>query len=157
MAGVTVSVDLEAAPDAVWADVERIEDHVEWMADAESIIFIGERRRGAGVRAEVATRFGPLRTTDVMEFTEWEPPHRMAVRHVGLFTGTGAFTLTEIEPGRTRFTWSERIEFPWFFGGRVGAWLARPVFRWVWRRNLRRLAARFNGPGTPPSASPGTH
>ena len=136
-------VDIAASPPEVWAEVERIEDHVEWMADAESITFLSDHRRGAGVRAEVATAFGPLRTTDVMEFTEWDPPRRMAVRHVGLFTGTGAFTLTEIDPGVTRFNWTETIEFPWFFGGRVGAWFARPVFRWVWRRNLKRLAARF--------------
>ena len=146
MSGVTVSVDLDASPEEVWADIEQIDKHVEWMADAESITFVTDERRGAGVKAEVATRFGPLRTTDVMEFTAWEPPHRMAVRHVGLFTGTGAFTLTETTPGRTRFTWSETIVFPWFFGGPIGAWFARPVFRWVWRRNLSRLQARFNAP-----------
>ena len=146
MPGVTVSVDLPASPADVWAEVERIESHVEWMADAESITFLTDERRGAGVRAEVATAFGPLRTTDVMEFTEWDPPHRMAVRHVGLFTGTGAFTLAEVAPGITRFTWSERIEFPWFFGGPIGAWVAQPVFRWIWKRNLRRLRERFTAP-----------
>ena len=56
MPGVTVFVDIDATPDEVWADVERIEDHVEWMADAESITFLGDVRRGAGVRAEVATQ-----------------------------------------------------------------------------------------------------
>ncbi len=146
MPGVTVSTLLDAPPDVVWADIEQIERHVEWMADAESVDIISDTSRGVGVRAEVATRFGPLRTTDVMEFTAWDPPHRMAVRHVGLFTGVGAFTLTPVGSGQTEFTWSEEISFPWFFGGRLGAWLARPVFRWVWNRNLARLRARFSGP-----------
>ena len=139
---VIVSVDLPAPPDEVWEEVARLEDHVEWMADAERIDFVGEQQRGTGTRMEVETRFGPLRTTDVMEVTEWVPGERMAVVHRGLFTGEGAFTLTPQEGG-TRFTWTERIFFPWFFGGPIGAWFARPVFGWVWRRNLRRLRERF--------------
>ena len=142
MSAVTVSIDIPAPRDEVWSDVARLPDHVEWMVDAHRIDFIGEQQSGAGTRMEVETRFGPLRTTDVMEVTEWVPGERIAVIHHGLFTGKGAFTLTDEDDG-TRFTWSEHIRFPWFFGGPLGAWLARPVFTWVWRRNLRRLRDRF--------------
>lgn len=143
MPGVTVSVDIPAPPSEVWADVADIASHREWMTDAESITFLDGPTSGVGTRAEVATRFGPFRTKDVMRFTEWEKDRRMAVHHEGLFTGEGAFTLEPIERG-TRFTWSETIRFPWFFGGPFGAWVAQPVFKWVWQRNLRRLAERFS-------------
>jgi hypothetical protein len=74
-----------------------------------------------------------------MEVTEWSPGRTMGVRHVGLVTGSGRFTLRPRRRGRTRFVWSERLTFPWWLGGPVGALAATPVFHLVWRSNLRRL------------------
>ena len=141
---VIVSIEIPAPRGEVWADVVDIAGHAGWMADAESIEFLGSQTEGAGTRVSVATRFGLLRTSDIMEFTAWEPPGRMAVHHTGLFTGTGEFTLEEAGPGATRFTWREDVEFPWFLGGPIGARVARPMLAWVWRRNLKRLRARFS-------------
>ena len=140
---ITVSIYIPAPRPQVWEDVAHLAGHVEWMADAHSIEFLTEAVGGVGTRMAVETRVGPLRTTDVMEVTAWEPGERIAVAHRGLFTGRGEFRLADEGEG-TRFTWSERITFPWFFGGRLGAWLARPVLTWVWRRNLARLRERFS-------------
>ncbi|MBT8211655.1 MAG: SRPBCC family protein [Acidimicrobiia bacterium] len=137
-----VSVDIPAPPSAVWADIADVGSHVEWMADAEEIRFLSEQHSGVGTRMEVLTRVGPLSTTDIMEFTAWEPPHRMAIRHEGLVTGEGEFLLEEIPEG-TRFIWSERLTFPWYAGGPATALAATPVLAAIWRRNLKRLAARF--------------
>jgi carbon monoxide dehydrogenase subunit G len=142
--GITVSIDIPAPPEKVWHEVERIEDHTTWMADAVAIEFLSESRRGPGTRAAVETRIGPFRTSDVMEFTVWEPPRVMGVAHHGLFTGTGRFTLEPRDDGATRFTWTEDIRFPWWLGGPVGAFVARPILRAVWRGNLKRLRARFD-------------
>jgi len=142
---VVTSIEIPAPRAAVWDELARLDRHVEWMADAHSIEFLGEARSGTGTRIEVETRFGPLRTTDVMEVTDWSPPERMAVIHQGLFTGRGEFTLDEAGPDATRVTWREDIRFPWWLGGPLGAWFARPVFGWVWRRNLRRLRDRIGG------------
>lgn len=130
----------------VWAELERIEDHVTWMADAASIRFLTPQRRGEGVRFECVTRVGPLRTVDVMEITGWRPPRTMGVRHVGLVTGEGRFELRWRGPGRTLVVWTEDLRFPGRLGGRAGARIARPVLRWIWRRNLARLAARVERP-----------
>ncbi len=142
MANIRIEHLIQAPVATVWSDIADVASHVEWMADAESITFLGEQRSGAGTRMEVLTRVGPFTTTDVMEFTEWTAPTRMAIRHQGLVTGEGAFTLEESEGG-TRFTWAERLTFPWYLGGPVTAFLAAPVLKAIWRRNLRRLAARF--------------
>ncbi len=151
LAGVTASIVVEqviAAPiRAVWDDIARLETHTEWMADAERIRFLTDRRAGAGTRMEVLTRIGPFQTTDVMEFVAWEPPHRMAIRHEGLVTGTGEFVLSEIDEATTRFRWSERLTFPAYFGGALGARVGARILAAVWRRNLRRLASRFQVPG----------
>ena len=144
MSDVVVSIDIDAPRQQVWDDVARLDTHVEWMADADRIDFLTPYTSGPGVAMEVATSFGPFRTKDRMEVVAWVPPERIEVVHVGLFTGRGAFELASLSATRTRFTWQETIRFPWYFGGRIGASVARPVFRWVWRRNLRRLAARFS-------------
>ena len=127
----------------VWDDIARLETHSEWMAEAEKITFLGDQTSGAGTRIEVATQVGPLRTKDVMEFVSWEPPHRMAIRRTGVVTGFGEFTLTEVGDATTRFAWHEVLAFPWYFGGAIGAWLAAPVLKRIWRSNLDELANRF--------------
>lgn len=142
MAAIEVSIDIPADVATVWADVERLETHVEWMADAESIEFVGDQRRGTGVVMRVLTRVGPLQTTDVIRVTSWTQQRSIGVRHEGLVSGVGTFQLEEQGDG-TRFTWREELSLPWYFGGFVGGQLAKPVLAWIWRRNLRRLRARF--------------
>jgi hypothetical protein len=140
---VAVSTVIECSPAAVWADVRNIESHVTWMQDAVAIRFLSEQIEGTGTRFECATKVGPCSLTDVMEITAWEDERRVGVRHVGLVEGVGEFTMRELGPERTEFRWEEVLSFPWFMGGRVGAFLARPVLRFIWKRNLVRLKGRL--------------
>ncbi len=140
---VVVSTIIERSPTEVWADVRDIASHVTWMQDATAIRFLTDQREGPGTRFECDTKVGPLKLTDVMEITSWEDERRMGVRHVGLVEGTGEFTLTELDSGGTEFRWEEDLSFPWFLGGPIGAFVARPVLRLIWKRNLARLAARI--------------
>lgn len=142
MATVEVTKRIEKPIAEVWAELERIEDHTAWMTDAIAIRFSGSQRRGVGTRIDVDTRVGFLRTVDRMEFVRWEAPVAMGVRHKGLVGGTGEFLLAEAEGGATTIVWREVLEFPWYFAGPLGAWLARPILRHIWRQNLQRLAAR---------------
>lgn len=141
MGRITVAVEIDATPAAVWQVVEPIERHVDWMADAVAIRFDGEQIRGTGTRFVCVTKVGPITLEDRMEITEWEPGRRMGVRHSGVVTGTGAFQLEPIDlDRRTRFTWTEDLRFPWFLGGRAGELVGgQAVMRLIWKRNLRRL------------------
>jgi hypothetical protein len=143
MARLRVATTIDAQPAQVWADLQDLASHTEWMEDAVSIRFLGSRRSGPGTSYECDTKVGPFRLTDVMEITDWEPGRLMGVRHVGLVTGEGRFVLKRKRGNRTRFVWDERLRFPWWLGGPVAAQAAKPVLRRVWRRNLERLAARF--------------
>jgi hypothetical protein len=123
---IVIAIDIDATADAIWRVIEPIERHVDWMADAESITFTSDQTRGVGTAFDCATKIGPIRLTDRVIVTDWEPPHAMAIEHRGLVRGHGRFVVSD-----GRFTWNEELRFPW--------WLTAPVLKPIWRRNLRRL------------------
>ena len=141
MSRITVSIEIDAPPQRVWEVVEPIERHVDWMTDAVAIRFAGQQTRGVGTRFVCDTKVGPFTLTDRMEVTAWDPGRAMGVRHSGVVSGSGVFTLEPIDlDRRTRFTWTEELRFPWYVGGPVAALIGgQAVLRWIWRRNLRAL------------------
>lgn len=136
---------VDAPVSVVWDELADIPSHVEWMAEAVSLDFTGDQRRGAGTSFDCATKVGPFRTRDRMTVTEWREGRSIGVRHAGLVTGEGLFTIRRAlrSPGsRTVITWREQLRFPWYFGGPIGGLAAKPVLKRIWRGNLDRLAAR---------------
>lgn len=142
MPAIETEIIIDATPDQIWADVESIASHVHWMHDATAIRFLTEDRRGVGTSFECDTKVGPITLTDVMTITEWEPAAVMGVKHTGVVTGVGRFTL-EPHADVTRFRWAEELFFPWFLGGRIGAIAAKPILGAIWRRNLKNLKQRI--------------
>lgn len=153
MGRIQVAIEIDAPPDRVWQVVEPVERHVDWMADAVAIRFVGDRTRGVGTEFLCDTQIGPITLVDRMEITAWEPGVRMGVRHAGVVTGSGVFELTPIDLGRrTRFTWTEELRFPWYLGGRAGEAVGGPlVMRQIWKRNLRRLRQLVEHPTEHPT------
>jgi hypothetical protein len=150
VAGIKVSRDIRASVQRVWEVVEPVERHIDWMADAESITFVGDQQRGVGTTFDCVTKVGPIRLTDKMRITEWQPQRAMGVEHEGIVTGSGVFTLTSLSDRLTRFEWKESLRFPWWLGGPLGAFVGgKLVLRAIWRGNLRRLAALCEESNTP--------
>ena len=116
---VRVCTTIEATAGATWSSIEKVQTHVDWMADAESIRFTTEMHRGVGTGFECITAVGPIRLTDVMAITEWQPGRAMGVTHRGIVRGTGRFTLREVEGDRTHFCWEEQLKLPWALGGPI--------------------------------------
>ncbi len=137
---IDLTFNVAAPPDQVWEELRHVSRHVDWMADAESIEFRTTQREGVGVEFDCRTKVGPFRLTDRMTITNWVDGVSMGVRHVGLVTGEGQFTLTPTASG-TAVRWREELRFPMFLGGELGTLFARPILRTIWRGNLRRLAA----------------
>ncbi len=143
MAAITVETELDAPPNVVWSDVRNISSHVQWMHDAESIWFTSDGREGVGTSFECETKVGPIRLTDVMEITEWTDAETMGVRHSGVVTGEGAFSLSALPGDRTLFRWAEELSFPWWLGGVVTEPFGSIILKMIWKRNLQNLSKRF--------------
>lgn len=143
MTRIRVETELTASPDEVWADVRNITSHVEWMHDAVQITFTGGQTEGVGTTFDCLTKVGPLTLNDQMEITSWIDAAEMGVRHVGLVTGEGVFTLTAVGRERTRFVWDETLQFPWWMGGPIGGVFGALALRRIWKRNLALLQTRF--------------
>ncbi|MSO59198.1 MAG: hypothetical protein EXQ63_02610 [Ilumatobacteraceae bacterium] len=141
MSRITVSIDISTTPEKLWDILEPIERHIDWMADAVAIRFIGEKTRGVGTQFFCDTKVGPIKLVDQMNITSWDPGKRMGVQHIGIVTGTGEFTLSPLNDGAdTRFVWTEELTFPWWLGGPIGAFIGgRIVLSAIWRRNLKAL------------------
>ena len=139
MSSITVDVVIHRSRHEVWAEIRHIDRHVLWMSDARRIDFHTNQREGVGTSFDCLTAIGPLRTRDVMTITRWEDEQAIGVTHNGIFTGHGEFRLRSVGDA-TRMTWHEELRFPWWLFGPVGARVARPLLRGVWRRNLRNLA-----------------
>ena len=141
MSHIRIAIEIDAPPSRVWEVVEPVENHVDWIHDAVAIRFTTDQTRGVGTEFLCDTKVGPIKLVDRMQITEWVPGEVMGVRHIGLVTGTGTFTLEPIDlDRRTRFVWQEELTFPWWLGGPVGAFIGgKIVLRAIWARNLRGL------------------
>ena len=127
------------APRQVWEVVRDIAGHVAWMEDAVAIRFTSERQGGLGTTFDCDTSVGPIRLTDRMKVTEWREGRSLGIEHVGVVTGRGRFTLRRSRGGRTRFTWTEQLTFPWWLGSWPASIVGGRVMRRIWRHNLANL------------------
>lgn len=132
MRSVEVRRRVRADVETVWDALSDIAAHVEWMADAQSIRFTSAMTEGVGTSFECVTKVGPIRLLDRMEVTEWMPEQALTVRHTGIVTGEGRFTLRTVGD-RTELAWRESLQYPWWLPSRP----ATIVLRQIWRWNLR--------------------
>jgi len=140
---ITVVRSMAFPRQVVWERLADIASHASWMKEATSIEFMTSQHTGVGTIVDVPTRVGPFATTDRIEFTAWNEPSDLAVRHSGVVSGTGTFMLDEMGPSLTTVTWQESIGLTHRLGGRLGELLARPIITRIWERNLRDLETQI--------------
>ena len=134
------TVEIAAPIDAVWAVLSDVPRQPEWMADLKAVRLLTPPPLGAGTRAEGTVRIMGITVRDPITITAFDPPHRFAIRHEGLFTGAGVITLEPTADATgTRVTWDETLLAP-VVPHLAGA-LGRPVLATVFQNDLHNLRA----------------
>lgn len=116
----SISLEIPAAQERVWSKIADWQSQGDWMLQTK-VWVTSEKVEGVGT--SIAAFTGPLHflyprlkspgLLDLMVVTQWHPPYRCDVDHVGkVLKGSGSFQLIELTPTRTRFDWSETIEAP---------------------------------------------
>jgi carbon monoxide dehydrogenase subunit G len=129
---------IAATPDQVWQVLSDWERQASWMPDVAWMRLLGPERE-LGAKLEVRTKvFGVPLATDLVEVIGWEPPRRLAIRHVGVVGGMGEWSLAPTPQG-TSFTWIESFRMSPPILGDLGLWLYSPWQGMMLRRSIRNL------------------
>ena len=123
----------------MWDSIADWTSQGEWMLATR--VDVIDDRAGVGTKIAAFTGVFPQRGSfgiwDLMEVTQWQPPHRCDVIHYGRWLkGTGFFELAAISPDQTRFTWSEELT------GALATLIKPGLAIGVWL-SLRRFARRM--------------
>ncbi len=133
---------LPAPPDTVWAVLSDWRRYAGWMVDVAWVRPLTAPHEGVGMRLAIRTKvLGLPLVTDRLEVTAWEPPHRLAIRHLGGIRGWGEWRLRP-RAGGTAFTWVEQLRMPPPALGEIALQGYRPFLRRAFlgsMRNLERL------------------
>ena len=145
----TVSVDVPASVEEVWAAA------TDWPGQREWVL-LTDVRQVADDRIEAFTGWRGVGFTDPMTITTWEPPHRCVVRHDGrVVRGWAAFEVQESENG-ARLVWTEWLVLPLGALGELAFALGKPLVLYGLRLSLRRFARWVSTRGTSAAPSRGT-
>jgi hypothetical protein len=140
-----VTIDVRRPVDQVWAALADWEGQSAWILGTR-VRGTLQGGRGVGGGIEAWTGVGPVGFLDVMVVSEWEPPRRCVVQHVGkVVRGTGGFQVSDLGGGRSRVLWWERVEIPLGRAGRVGWRAVQPVARWGILTSLRKFRKLVEG------------
>lgn len=116
----SISLSIPASQREVWLRIADWESQGEWMLQTKVRVTSDKK---SGIGTSIAAFTGPLYMLypriktpgllDLMTVTRWDEPSRCDVVHHGkVLKGSGSFILTEENPRRTRFDWSETIIAP---------------------------------------------
>jgi uncharacterized membrane protein len=147
-APVETVIVVDAPIDAVWAIIADVPGQPRWMTEMKDVRILTPGPVGVGTRAEATIRMLGIPVTDEGVVTALDAPRRFAIRHEGVFKGSGEITAEPGADGTTTIVrWSESLVppvLPWLWSE-----LNRPVFANIFQRDLERLRDLAETPADP--------
>jgi hypothetical protein len=108
---------------------------------------------GVGTRGEADVRILGIGVSDPVEIVAFEPPHRFAIRHEGVFTGGGVIELQPGSDGRSTIVmWDETLVPPIL--PELGALVGRPILGAIFQADLHRFRELLETAPPAPAAAP---
>jgi uncharacterized protein YndB with AHSA1/START domain len=135
---ITVEIDIDRPPEAIWPHLVDWENLPRWMQEAHDVRVVGGLREGVGVEARAKIRIAGISSRDHIRVTRWEPPVSLEMAHLGWVKGTGYMELSPLARG-THVFWREELVPPWGILGAIGLRLLVPIMRRIFARDLRLL------------------
>jgi len=121
-----------------WAVVADIPLQTEWMREMKRVEVLTPGPVAMGTRGQATVRIFGIPVTDPVEVVELEPPRRYAIRHEGLFSGSGLITLGPGADGSTTIVrWEETLVAPLL--PELAALITGPILRAIFQADLHRL------------------
>lgn len=131
-------VVVDAPIETTWEVVADIRLQTEWMAEMKDVVVTTMGATGVGTRGEATVRIAGISVTDPVEVVEFQPPHRYAIRHEGLFKGGGLITLEAgADNATTVVRWDETLVPPLLPA--LGALVQAPILRAIFQADLELL------------------
>jgi uncharacterized membrane protein len=103
---------IDAPIERVWTVVADIEGQPRWMEEMKAVRLGTPGPVAVGTTGEADVRILGLTVTDPVTVTEFEPPHRFAIRHEGTFKGHGLITLESGADATTTIVRWEELLIP---------------------------------------------
>lgn len=123
---ISVSQTVNTTERAAFEAVTNWSKQGKWIA-LTKVRGLGKNSRSIGGKLEAFTGIGRLGFIDTMTITKWENNKLCEVTHTGnVVKGKGVFEVSR-KNSSTIFTWSEFVELPFGFFGRIGWIFVKPV------------------------------
>jgi len=106
----------------------------------------GTKNNGQGLGGEINawTGFWKIGFNDPMVITQWIEPKIVDVKHIGrVVKGTGSMVVEKVDENNSRFIWSESINLPFGFIGKIGWIIIKPFFVSGIKFSLNKFALTF--------------
>jgi len=139
----SLSVEVKASQQKVFDKIVDWESQGQWMLGTK---VSGTKNNGQGLGGEINawTGFWKIGFNDPMVITQWIEPKIVDVKHIGrLVKGTGSMVVEKIDEHNSRFIWSESINLPFGFIGKIGWTIIKPFFVSGIKFSLNKFALTF--------------
>jgi len=139
----SLSVEVKASQQKVFDKIVDWESQGQWMLGTK---VSGTKNNGQGLGGEINawTGFWKIGFNDPMVITQWIEPKIVDVKHIGrVVKGTGSMVVEKVDENNSRFIWSESINLPFGFIGKIGWTIIKPFFVSGIKFSLNKFALTF--------------
>lgn len=154
MGHITVTEDIAAPVESVFAFVDEHTNTTKYMKDLTTWEPVGAKSHGKGAKFKVAMKAGPMTLSSVVNITTWTENRAIGWTSTEGFKQTGKWAFASSGDG-TAATFDMDYELPGGIAGRMLSRAAEPIVRSNIEQSVRALKAQVERSVRKPSAGRG--